>query len=63
VYFQATNRVLTVVPCIRLFLDTLQGHSGGALIKRTPQREDFEEDEEEENDDDNDEWHMDGHKY
>jgi len=46
VYSQATNRVFTVVPYLSLFLDTLQGHHGGALIKCRPQREDFEEGEE-----------------
>jgi len=43
VYCQATNIFFTVVPYLRLFLDTLRGHHGGALIKFRPQREDFEE--------------------
>jgi hypothetical protein len=46
VYRKATNRLFTVFPLLSLFLDTHQGHHGGALIKCRPQRNDFEEDEE-----------------
>jgi hypothetical protein len=42
VYCQVTKRVFTVVPYLSLFLDTLQDHHGGALIKCRPQIEDFE---------------------